>query len=1360
MKINTKIKYLSVLVITFILSACMFVGCNNGGEEELKLNRSEATILIDGTFLLEAKYTLIDDTELVFTVDDLSIVSVSEAGVVKGIKVGTTTVTAKYGKSSASCVVNVVSDGLIPTLEFVYDINDEATCFVGEGINLKANMLFNTIEYTDASVSYTLSDNSVASINSDGQFVALKAGKTSITVKAEWRGFKQQRIIEVTVLDKVECYLNDGSSSLVEIYTVNSSYGEYNYINTKTVQPIAKVNGIEVSCEVKSLDRKVFIVRNNRTVVAVSAGKSQMRIEFSYNDSNYYFDFDVVVLKPVFEAEQTIDLFDATKGIGENSISAIFNNADLSGQTKATALDENGNLTDLIFTVGDGVNSEKLAGVPVNGKEKVAQNITLETSNVIYKVTVIPYTNVITSVDEFVEIFAGGTADEQKLNDGYYILGCDISSSYKSIKHNSKGSDFYDELAGTFDGNGYGIKGIYCQNGGLFGDVTGTIKNVKLDICIDNYRSSQFTLIGKFTSTTSLEDIYLKASSQAKTNANAVINGLACSGMSSIVKMKNVVIDTTALSFKSSNHNGSNDWKHFNPYSTNYDVFSTNSAAKNNLNKLQTNQTNVYFITEQYVSEFSLGSGKPHAIIDAGNKSEGWKYDSEYTGGIAENNIETVFVETFYRYDTALDMKNATKAGTAKDYEAFTKTGFWRWDSTFGLTWKNNTITLTTNEATINIDETVALDVNSDTLDKSCLEFSVEDSSVAIVDNQGVVRGVKPGVTVVNVTDGVNTETCTITVDAEGLTPSIVFNNTIRDEESLFIDDMIDLSAKVNFNGRDYTDAVIIYTSSAPNVAEVNGVGVLTAKTLGNTTIVAKTTWRGFEVSKEINVSVTQDATLSISIDNNTVDKITVYAISTTFGDRTYSNEQAFTVEATLNEQDAEYVLTSLNTDIFTVEGDKVVAVKAGSGTLKLALRDDATIFEQFEVIVEKPVLSISEEVELFDATKGKYITVNGATATENTIQDFVSNKVGSTVILDGSTVRAESVETTPVKTETGIAYVNNELKTIPVNGKKMVKQTVIFETDAVIYQVTVCPATNVITSETEFLSIFTGGTSSTPKTSAGYYILAKDIVHDISDYRNCVNHTDTSTDFHDTLTGTLDGNGKKIKDFYLKNGGLFGNMYGTLKNICIDVRIENYRNVRVTILGNFNSNTVVSDAYIKVNSLNKTNALYQLQGLCYKGMSASVTLNNVVIDSTALKFKASSTPTENEWQYYNPYSTIYDIFSTNTGAIKNLSNLQSNQKNVYFITPQYLSEFSLGSGKPHAIIEAGNKREGWTYDSKYTGGIAAGNIETVFIDTFFRYDTAEAMKDATKTGDFTAFTSTGLWSQDSTNGLVWKGKE
>ncbi len=611
-----------------------------------------------------------------------------------GVKATATTLTTEYYKNDVKqtedtsvAAPTTMGEATVAPTANKYDgyANPTVTYSAAPNNGFLAKVNYTPVEYTitfdgEAAGKYTIEDDTVTLTEGE---------KAENTFVGWWDGSAYAtEITKGSFGDKT--FTGVYVPTALELYTV-ANHGGQNYKNSETFA----YNGLEsvaVAGERLSVDES--------TVESVSYGEDTATLSFTNGETA---EIAVTVKRPVWIAEE-IELFDATKGVGMNgvktgvsetatpfTIASVFGDADLTGfAVKAESVED----TPVEKTEGLAYADGALTGIPVNGKAKVKQTVTFLSETVGYQVTLTPYTNVITTIAEFESQFTGGTSTSAKDNNGYYTLGNDITSGYEAITHQYSGTTPYDTLSGTFDGNGRKIKGFFCEYFGLFGNMHGKLQNVFLEISINGYGNVRFTLLGNFNASSEVSNVYIKASSKEKTNATAQLQGLAYKGGGD-AKLNNVVMDTTGLQFKDSKPGTGeaweNDWKWFNPYTTNYDIFSTNGSAATNLTKLTEKQTNVYFVTEQYLSQFSLGkNGEPHAIIDAGNRKEGWTYNSKYTGGIAENQTETVFIDTFYRYDTAAAMAAETGAGEASDYADFTDTGLWAWDATNGLTWKGN----------------------------------------------------------------------------------------------------------------------------------------------------------------------------------------------------------------------------------------------------------------------------------------------------------------------------------------------------------------------------------------------------------------------------------------------------------------------------------------------------------------------------------------------------------------------------------------------------------------------------------------------------------------------------------------------
>ena len=117
------------------------------------------------------------------------------------------------------------------------------------------------------------------------------------------------------------------------------------------------------------------------------------------------------------------------------------------------------------------------------------------------------------------------------------------------------------------------------------------------------------------------------------------------------------------------------------------------------------------------------------------------------------------------------------------------------------------------------------------------ITWSSSDSNIAIVNNNGVVKGIKPGITTIIVTTSNGKKaTCIIRVNIPA--KSISFDKT-----SLTINKGSTQKLIVNFNPTNTTSKAITWKSSNNNIAIVNTKGEVTAKSKGTVTITATSSY-------------------------------------------------------------------------------------------------------------------------------------------------------------------------------------------------------------------------------------------------------------------------------------------------------------------------------------------------------------------------------------------------------------------------------------------------------------------------------------------------------------------------------------
>ena len=173
--------------------------------KELKLNKTKAVIEKDKTLTLKAKvYPTEEDQSVTWKSSDKKVATVTSAGKVKGVGVGTATITctSKATGLKATCEV---------TVGYVKLSKTEACIEKGETMTLKSKV-YPTTE--DQTVTWKSSNTSIATVTSKGKVKGLKAGRVIITCTSKATGLSS--ICEVTVgyvkLSKTEVTIEKGKT--------------------------------------------------------------------------------------------------------------------------------------------------------------------------------------------------------------------------------------------------------------------------------------------------------------------------------------------------------------------------------------------------------------------------------------------------------------------------------------------------------------------------------------------------------------------------------------------------------------------------------------------------------------------------------------------------------------------------------------------------------------------------------------------------------------------------------------------------------------------------------------------------------------------------------------------------------------------------------------------------------------------------------------------------------------------------------------------------------------------------------------------------------------------------------------------
>ena len=154
----------------------------------LTLSHTDVSISGDESFTLTARSGSGSTT---YTSADPAIASVSSAGVVTGLKKGSTEITVRRGSASAVCIVRVKSDGsgASSSGSGAASLNrTDMTLSVGESFSLK-------VSGVTTALTWSVADSSVATVDGSGKVTGVKSGTTRVT--ASWDGSSASCIVRV-----------------------------------------------------------------------------------------------------------------------------------------------------------------------------------------------------------------------------------------------------------------------------------------------------------------------------------------------------------------------------------------------------------------------------------------------------------------------------------------------------------------------------------------------------------------------------------------------------------------------------------------------------------------------------------------------------------------------------------------------------------------------------------------------------------------------------------------------------------------------------------------------------------------------------------------------------------------------------------------------------------------------------------------------------------------------------------------------------------------------------------------------------------------------------------------------------------
>ena len=273
----------------------------------VKLNSTQEKLGVGETITLTATVTpsTATDKTVSWSSSNTSVATVSQNGEVSALKKGTATitVTTKDGGKTATCKITV-EDKVYPVESVTLDKSTyEMT--VGDNVTLKATV--NPSNATDKTVSWSSSNESVATVSQNGEVSALKKGTTTITVTTKDGG--KTATCKITVEDKVYPV----ESVTLDKSTYEMTVGD-NVALKATVNPS---NATDKTVSWSSNNTSVATVSQNGVVTAKKKGTAKITV--TTNDGNKTAECIITVTDKVYPVESvTLDKSSWEMIVGED----------------------------------------------------------------------------------------------------------------------------------------------------------------------------------------------------------------------------------------------------------------------------------------------------------------------------------------------------------------------------------------------------------------------------------------------------------------------------------------------------------------------------------------------------------------------------------------------------------------------------------------------------------------------------------------------------------------------------------------------------------------------------------------------------------------------------------------------------------------------------------------------------------------------------------------------------------------------------------------------------------------------------------------------------------------------------------
>lgn len=269
--------------------------------EGIHISAKKSSIYKGDSLGLDIAYTPANATEraVTWTSSDTSIITVNASGQIKGVAVGTATITATskiHENLTSSVTITVEEKPVIPPVPVTsITLDHDGVGYIGESGRVNATV--SPANATNKSLVWSSSNPDVATVDQSGNVTYLSAGTTTITARSS--AYAIEDSVEITVKEVLSKTITLKMEDLTETKNGYSIVIKHSATLTATLDENATV--LEVTFTSSNPD--VASISSDGTIEGVSIGKTTITVSTSYDGETVSEEFELTVTYPPFNEQ-------------------------------------------------------------------------------------------------------------------------------------------------------------------------------------------------------------------------------------------------------------------------------------------------------------------------------------------------------------------------------------------------------------------------------------------------------------------------------------------------------------------------------------------------------------------------------------------------------------------------------------------------------------------------------------------------------------------------------------------------------------------------------------------------------------------------------------------------------------------------------------------------------------------------------------------------------------------------------------------------------------------------------------------------------------------------------------------------